>query len=97
MPSSSTYDPVLDGPRLRSQHQRIEALMADGRWRTLAAVVAAVGAVSEAGVSARLRELRQPKHGGYRVEHRRVLGARGLWEYRVLRQGQLALPETEAA
>jgi hypothetical protein len=78
-----TYDPALDEDRLRTQLGRVFALMADGRWRTLAAVQTVAGG-SEAACSARLRDLRKPKFGGYTVEHRRC-GAGGLWEYRLVR------------
>jgi hypothetical protein len=56
--------------------------MLDGTWRTLEGIRSTVGG-SEAGISARLRDLRKPRFGGYGVERRRVSG--GLFEYRVLR------------
>jgi len=76
-----TYQADLDRPRLENQLSLVRQLMSDGRWRTLAEVLAGVGVGSEAGISARLRDLRKPKFGGYVVERRRRHG--GLWEYRV--------------
>lgn len=67
-----------DVQRLESQLERVEALMSDGRWRTLSEIARAV-AGSEAGVSARLRDLRKT---GNRVSRRRT-GNPGLWEYQV--------------
>ena len=91
--SGSTFDPVLDGPRLTKQLERVLRLMRDEQWRTLAEIGFEVGSASEAGVSARLRDLRKAKHGGYTVERRRVPGARGLHQYRLLGAGQLRLEE----
>ena len=75
-----TYQPEYDLDRLASQFERVKLLMRDGRWRTLAEIAKLVDG-SEAGVSARLRDLRKPRFGGYTVERRRVDG--GLWQYRV--------------
>jgi hypothetical protein len=61
-----------------------------GQWWTLnelaAAVESAMGRrVSEASISARLRDLRKPQFGGYIVLRRAVGGSgHGLFEYRVL-------------
>ena len=88
-----TFSPSLDAARLTKQLARVQALMRDREWRTLAEIGFEVGAVSEAGVSARLRDLRKAKHGGYTVERRRVPGARGLHQYRLLGAGQLRLEE----
>jgi hypothetical protein len=77
---------MQDVPRLRRQLDRVRALMADGQWRTLRRIVAECGGgamMSEAGVSARLRDFRKTKFGGYTVERRRVPNKRGLFEYRV--------------
>ena len=76
-----TFSPTLDGPRLTSQLEAVKALMLDGRWRSLP-YIAGYARGSEAGISARLRDLRKAKFGGYQVERRRVAG--GLYEYRVL-------------
>jgi hypothetical protein len=75
-----TFDAELDGDRLTSQFKRVSLLMRDGQWRTLFDIAEHVGG-SEAGVSARLRDLRKPKFGGYFVERRRR--NKGLWEYRL--------------
>jgi len=51
-------------------------------WWTLKELAQATG-YPEASVSARLRDLRKPKFGGYTVERKYV--ERGLWAYRVTR------------
>lgn len=79
-----SFDPVLDAKRLTSQLQAVQALMRDGRWRTLSEIRTRVGG-SEAGISARLRDCRKPAHGGYVVNRRRRgEPRRGLWEYQVI-------------
>lgn len=60
--------------------------MKDGKWRTIDEIVFALRqpkAVSHTGVSARLRDLRKEKFGGYTVEHRRAVEGAGLYEYRI--------------
>lgn len=79
----STCDPALDADRLETLLGRVLDLTSDGRWRTLREIAKSCGG-SEASVSARLRDLRKARFGGYTVERRRVVGANGLWEYRVL-------------
>jgi hypothetical protein len=75
-----TYEPAKDEARLKTQLERVRALCLDGRWRTLHEIAEAVHG-SEAGVSARLRDLRRQRFGGFLVERRRVSG--GLHEYKV--------------
>lgn len=75
-----TYEPEEDHARLTGQLARVLDLMKDGRWRTLAEIAKAVDG-SEAGVSARLRDLRKPRFGGYVVERER--GEGGLHRYRL--------------
>lgn len=79
--SGVTYDPVLDRKRLSTQLVRVARLMSDGKWRTLAQIRECLNAGSEAGISARLRDLRKAKFGGYQVDRRRREA--GLWEYRL--------------
>lgn len=79
-----TYDPSKDKARLKHQLGRVYETMIDGLWRTLEGVAKLTGA-SEAAVSARLRDLRKPKFGGYVVERRaREPRKSGLFEYRLL-------------
>ena len=79
----ATYDPALDKERLETQLGKVYRLMRDGKWRTLAEIQAVAGG-SEAGCSARIRDLRKPRHGSHCVERRRRgEGKRGLFEYRV--------------
>lgn len=83
-PEGKTYSWQLDGVRLAGQKQRVFDLMRDGRYRTLARIAEVVGG-SEAGVSARLRDLRKPQFGAFDVQKRRVAG--GIWEYRLIGGG----------
>lgn len=77
--------PMFEGPhleaadheRLATALERVRAYLADGSWRTLAEIAAACGC-SEAGASARLRQLRAE---GHQVDRRNR--GRGLHEYRV--------------
>lgn len=75
-----TFDAALDQDRLASQLDRVKRLMSDGRYRTLAEIRAAVGG-SEAGISARLRDLRKHRNGCHTVDRRRR--TTGTFEYRV--------------
>lgn len=76
----ATLEPQDHG-RLGTQQERVRALMADGRWWTLKQLAERVGA-SEAGVSARVRDLRKARFGGFEVERRRVGNG---FEYRMTR------------
>lgn len=70
-----------DPERLHRQLTAVLNLMRDGQYRTLAEIHAAVGG-SEAGVSARLRDLRKGKFGAHEVQRRHR--KKRLFEYRVL-------------
>lgn len=83
MHAGVTIDTAKDRERLAGQLERVTRLMCDGRWRTLAEIAQSVNG-SEAGVSARLRDLRKRRFGGHAVERRRIYGGNGLHEYRVL-------------
>ncbi len=78
-----TYDGELDADRLGAQCRKVFGVMRDGQWRTLQRISEQSGA-PEASVSARLRDFRKPRFGGYEVERRRVSDGSGLWEYRLL-------------
>ena len=78
-----TYEASQDWHRLTTLLERVLAFMSDHQWHTLGAISEATGG-AEASVSARLRDFRKPRFGGYTVEKRRVGGGRrGLWEYRI--------------
>jgi hypothetical protein len=87
-----TYTPRHDADRLRTLLQRVEAALRTGGWWTLAELRARCGG-SEAGVSARLRDLRKERWGAHTVlRRRRGRPAAGLWEYRLVpRKRQQAL------
>jgi hypothetical protein len=78
-----TFDPALDTKRLTGQLHRGFEVMQDGNWHTLEALRHAIGG-SEAGISARIRDLRKPQFGNHTVERRRVSSGRGLWEYKLI-------------
>ena len=77
-----TYDPDQDHDRLKRQLTAVWAYMRDAEWHSLAEIAHMVQA-PEASVSARLRDLRKAKFGGYRVERQRVREGRGLYHYRL--------------
>lgn len=90
----TTYDPAQDRPRLgRQLAATLTVLQRYDRhqqWLTLfelARLVAdelCVRTVPEASVSARLRDLRKPRNGGWQVHRRRrVWHGAGTWEYRL--------------
>lgn len=70
-----------DKPRLDRQLQRVLDVMIDGEWRT-PATIKELTAVEWASASARLRDLRKEKFGGWLVERENV--GKGLFKYRVL-------------
>ena len=76
-----TFDKTIDGPRLRTQLQRVHDLMEDGQWRTLTEIGGVVTG-TETAISARLRDIRKGKLPGWTMESERVKG--GMWRYRVV-------------
>lgn len=84
-----TFDKKKDGARLAGALGRVVEAMSDGDWWTLPAV-AAVARCSEAGASARIRDLRKPRFaaafGVVSVESQRQED--GLWVYRITRKGK---------
>jgi len=76
-----TFNPERDGERLGKQMAAVKALMLDGEWHTIAELGRKVQG-SDAAVSARIRDLRKRRYGGYNVEREYV--ADGLWRYRVV-------------
>src|SRR5215813_5548728 len=84
----ATYEPEHDQERLAGQLARVLNLMRDGRWRSLREIAEAVHG-SEAGVSARLRDLRKKDFGQHTV-NRRARGKRdkGHFEYQLIPRSQ---------
>ena len=76
----ATYDPTLDQERLTGQLGRVYGVMRGGDWHTLDELVTRCGGTT-ASVSARLRDLRKSRFGGYTVERRRKTA--GVWLYRI--------------
>lgn len=76
-----TYDRPRDGKRLSTQLRLVHGALLTGRWFTLAEL-AEISHGSEASVSARIRDLRKPRFGGYEIEREYV--SRGLWRYRLV-------------
>jgi hypothetical protein len=97
-----TYVPALDQERLSLQMARVLIVTRawgrrrdpDQNWFTLAHLAHAT-AGSEAGVSARLRDLRKERWGCQRVDRRRHPSAPGLFLYRVSFDNPAALPRLD--
>jgi hypothetical protein len=77
-----TYSPQEDFHRLRGQLKRVYEAMQDGQWHCLSHLAEVAGG-SEAGVSARLRDLRKTRWGAHKIERERV--SAGWWRYRLAR------------
>lgn len=83
-----TYERDTDKPRLLSALNAVREIMADGKWRSLRELHMDIMTrhnkhVSESGISARIRDLRKLKFGGFEVTSRRRNGKESLWEYRL--------------
>jgi len=78
--AGADYIPQRDDKRLLGQIDRIRNLMADGQWRTFEEIAAVTGDPTPS-ISAQLRHLREPKHGGYTVE--KCYCGEGLYRYRL--------------
>lgn len=76
-----TYDEDRDGERLGAQLLAVRDAFLDRQWHYLADLATAAHA-SEASVSARIRDLRKRRFGGYTIEREYVSG--GLWRYRMI-------------
>lgn len=76
----ATYEPEHDFKRLSGQLAKVREVMSDGEWHTLK-YIAYMADGSEAGVSARLRDLRKHRNGARIIERRRQ--SDGLFEYRM--------------
>jgi hypothetical protein len=79
-----TYDPGEDQVRLNSQLEYVMFVISDNEWYTLAEIRQEIKGrwnkeYSEAGISARLRDLRKERFGSLTIERQRRSG--GLWEY----------------
>ncbi len=92
-----TYEPAFDSSRLRGEMARVYWVMTkcptftNGGWFTLGEIATAIyyrfehKVDSEAGISARIRDLRKAKFGSHTVNRRRRGEAsRGIWEYQLL-------------
>ena len=76
-----TFIPARDQPRLSGQLAAVKSAMSDYRWYTIKEIATRCSG-SEAGVSARLRDLRKAKFGAQTIEKRYINN--GLWEYRLV-------------
>ena len=75
-----TYEPARDRVRLGKQAGDVYDVVAKGGWYSLGAIARLTGH-PEASISARLRDLRKPRFGGYDVQRRNIGG--GTWQYRL--------------
>ena len=78
-----TYIPMIDYKRLKGLLKRVYDIMSDGNWHRLAELAHRAQG-SEASVSARIRELRKEKFGGFEVQRKRHKTQKGVWLYRLV-------------
>lgn len=80
-----TYEAALDYGRLSTQLAKVFTCMKDSKWRTLSEIQEIIRCGSEAGISARLRDLRKSKWGEHTINRRRRgTPELGLWEYQLV-------------
>lgn len=80
-----TYDPSLDGDRLKRQLSRVWGIMFlnQRQWLTLQEIRRECGDPVQS-ISARLRDFRKAKFGGHDIQRRkRYAPGRGVFEYRL--------------
>lgn len=77
----STYASALDKTRLSGQLYSVALILSDRRWHTLSEIAKRIGG-SEAGVSARIRDLRKERFGRHHIDRQRL--GDGLWQYRMI-------------
>ena len=82
-----TYEPELDKVRLTGQLKAVYSAMSDGEWWTLNCLRLVLNRGSEAGISARIRDLRKEKFGGFEVQRKRDKGT--FWYRLVVGQTEL--------
>ena len=80
-----------DVPRLIRMQDRVQGLMADGRWYLPEELRKALGLPEGTAITSRIRDLRKRRFGGFTVERRRHEDGSGRFEYRLL------FPHREAA
>ena len=84
-----TFDPEQDGQRLTSQLERVKGILLDGKVHQKADLMMAAGVFDSASLTARIRDLRKEKFGGYDVVSKRVAG--GIWCYQMIIEKQRRL------
>jgi len=78
-----TYEPEHDRARLSTQLDRVKDYMKDQEWHDIEEIRNIAGGTSQS-ISARIRDLRKPKFGGWVIDRRRVGNKkRGLFQYRM--------------
>lgn len=75
-----TYEPEHDKERLTKQLEAVKRVLMDGMWWIPANLELETG-YNWASISARIRDLRKEKFGGYHVERMRLGG--GIHAYRL--------------
>jgi len=65
----------------QSQLQQVLQILQLGSWVTLYSMASLIGA-SDAGISARVRDLRKSQHGGYNIIKRKI--SKSTWQYRLV-------------
>ena len=92
MSRGATFDPKQDGPRTSNQLRVVRDILSDGAWHPGPDIVAEASEIlkqtcSDSSITARIRDLRKPRHGGHQIDRRRRHEGGGLHEYRMRAPG----------
>jgi hypothetical protein len=75
-----TFDPKVDQVRLSRQFEVVRDIMLDGEWYTFDQLRELTGYPTQS-ISARIRDLRKYRFGGFIIEREHIVG--GLYRYRI--------------
>jgi hypothetical protein len=87
---------AIDLPRLAGQLEKVYELMSDKNWRTLDQIANATGCMPQSA-SARLRDFRKKKFGGFQVISRPVSTSPLIYEYQLILSREKETDERERA
>ena len=76
-------DDAKERKRLKSNKERVLAALLSGEYMTIEEIAKAADLPASADITRRIRELREPKNGGHKIEVRKAKGTQACY-YRLI-------------